>query len=215
MSDRQLTHKERGIYEDPVEIDPHLWEELASLHPDEVCVRAEVRYHKDQKCYLVPFLNKAYACCPSRRIIENIKGGHPGNISFQFYLVLLTYLLRALSLGISSSMVTGNEIKGGNFFFKGPHALFTRPLENRFGHDPKAFLDAGLLLGGKATQFGDASFRLWPLPRIPMGYILWEADEEFPARLVITFDAHIDKHFPLDVIWAMVNEVGLMLLKSV
>ena len=75
-------------------------------------------------------------------------------------------------------------------------------------------MNAGRLLGGKETDFGDASFRLWPLPRIPMGYILWRADDEFPAHLVITFDAHIEKHFPLDVVWAMVNEVGLMLLKS-
>jgi hypothetical protein len=88
-------------------------------------------------------------------------------------------------------------------------------LEKRFGHDVKAFLETGLRLGGSGTDFGDVSFLLWPLPRIPLGYILWAADEEFPARLVITFDATVDKHLPLDAIWALVNEVGRRLLKAV
>ena len=51
----------------------------------------------------------------------------------------------------------------------------------------------------------DAAFRLFVLPRIPMEFILYGADEEFPAELVITFDRVIEHHFKLDVVWALVN----------
>jgi hypothetical protein len=111
-------------------------------------------------------------------------------------------------------MVTGSEIKGGDFFFRGPHALFTRPLEKRFGHDAQTFLEVGMRLGGGETDFGDVSFRLWPLPKIPLGYILWLEDEEFPARLVVTFDGSVEQQLPLDVIWALVNQVGGALLRE-
>jgi hypothetical protein len=215
MAAEHLSDKGRGIYEDPQEIDPNLWKQLSSLEVDDVCDRASVRHSKERECYLVPFLNRVYACYPCKRFFENIEQDQSEQLSFQFYLVLITYLLRAQAIGLSGRIVTDSEIQGGDFFFRGPHALFTGPLEKRFGHDIKAFLEAGLRLGGSATDFGDVSIRLWPLPRIPLEYILWAADEEFPARLVITFDATVDKHLPLDAIWALVNEVGRRLLKAV
>ena len=43
------------------------------------------------------------------------------------------------------------------------------------------------------------------LPRVQLAYVLWVADEEFPARSQILFDASADKHFALDVVWAMCN----------
>ncbi|MEE8315119.1 MAG: DUF3786 domain-containing protein, partial [Syntrophobacteria bacterium] len=53
-----------------------------------------------------------------------------------------------------------------------------------------------------------------PLPKIPLGYILWLGDEEFPARVVVTFDGSVEQQLPLDVIWALVNQVGGALLRE-
>jgi hypothetical protein len=214
MNESDLSKKEPGIYQDPKEIDPKLWSELSSQDADGVCARASVRYDKDLDCYQIPFLQQTYACYPKSRLIECLDHNSSDNLSFQFYLVLLTYLLRAQPIGLTGRMVTGSEIKGGDFFFRGPHALFIEPLEKRFGHDAETFLEAGLRLGGAETDFGDISFRLWPLPKIPLGYILWVADEEFPAKVVVTFDASIQEHLPLDVVWAMVNLAGGELLQQ-
>jgi len=212
MSNDHLDHKERRRFVDPAEIDPRLWEELSGREVNEVCVRASVQFDRERDCYLVPFLNRTYAVLPRERRIDRRYHRGEERLSFQFYLVLLTYLLRARSLGLFGRMVTGAELRGGAFFFRGNHALFTGPLEQRFGTDSKAFLEAGLRLGGSKTDFGDVSFRLWPLPRVPLGYMLWSSDEEFPARVVVAFDASIAEHLPFDVIWALVNEVGGKLL---
>ena len=209
-----MNEKKRGIYEDPAEIDPNLWNELLSRDVSEVCVHAAVRYDQVRACYQIPFLNHTYRCYPEQRLIECLENDSAGPLSFQFYLVLLTYLLRAQPVGLTGRMVTGSEIKGGDFFFRGPHVLFTRPLEKRFGHDAQTFIETGLRLGGAETDFGDVSFRLWPLPKIPLGYILWLEDEEFPARLVVTFDSSVEQQLPLDVIWALVNLVGGAILRE-
>lgn len=214
MSASDLSKKGRGIYESPEEIDPNLWSELSSMERKEVGARASVRYDEGRDCYQIPFLHQMYACYPERRLIECIDQTGPKELTFQFYLVMLTYLLRAQPIGLAGRMVTGSEIRGGNFFFRGPHVLFTEPLEKHFGDDGQSFLEAGLRLGGGETDFGDVSFRLWPLPKIPLGYILWLGDEEFPARLVVTFDASVEEHLPLDVIWALVNLVGGALLRE-
>ena len=214
MSESDLTKKGRGIYEDPREIDPNLWKELSSLDVSEVCSRAAVKYDQGRGCYQIPFLHETYGCYPQNRLIECFDPDGSHELSFQFYLVLLTYLIRSQPIGLTGRMVTGSEIKGGDFFFRGPHVLFTRPLEKRFGQDGQTFQEIGRRLGGSETEFGDVSFRLWPLPKIPLGYILWVADEEFSARLVVTFDLSIEEHFPLDVIWALVNLVGGAMLRE-
>ena len=214
MGESDLNKEGRGIYEDPAEIDPNLWSTLSSMEVSEVCSRAAVTYDQKRGCYQIPFLQKTYGCYPHNRIIECLDNDGPQRFSFQFYLVLLTYLIRSRSIGLTGRMVTGSEIKGGDFFFRGPHLLFTRPLEERFGRDGQTFKEVGLRLGGGQTEFGDVSFRLWPLPKIPLGYILWLADEEFPARMVVTFDRSIEEHFPLDVIWALVNLVGGAILRE-
>ena len=204
----------RGIYEDPSEIDPGLWSELSSMDATEVCARGAVRYDEARGCYQIPFLHETYGCYPENRLIKCLDHEGSQRLSFQFYLVLLTYLIRSQPIGLTGRMVTGSELKGGDFFFKGPHVLFTRPLEERFGQDGQTFLEVGRALGGSQTEYGDVSFRLWPLPKIPLGYILWLADEEFPERLVLTFDSSIEEHFPLYVIWALVNLVGGTILRE-
>jgi hypothetical protein len=214
MSTSELSKKGRGIYEDPAEINPNLWSELSSMEVSEVCSRAAVRFDQERGCYQIPFLHQTYGCYPDNRLIVPLDNDGPQRLSFQFYLVLLTYLLRSRPIGLTGRMVTGSEIKGGDFFFRGPHVLFTRPLEEKFGRDAQTFKKVGLRLGGGQTEFGDVSFRLWPLPKIPLGYILWLADEEFSARLVVTFDASIEEHFPLDVVWALVNLVGGAILRE-
>ncbi|MGE5310617.1 MAG: DUF3786 domain-containing protein [Nitrospirota bacterium] len=214
MNTDHPTQKPQRRFQDPGELDPRLWEELATRDPDEICVRASVRFGRERGCYLVPFLNRRYGVFPAERLIERQDSRREEELSFQFYLVLVTYLLRAQSLALSGRMVTGAELRGGSFFFRGHHALFTEPLERRFGRDPEGFLDAGLRLGGAKTDFGDASFRLWPLSRIPLGYVLWSADDEFSARVGVVFDASVVEHLALDVIWALVNEVGRTLLNE-
>jgi hypothetical protein len=215
MSDIDPPKRGRGIYEDPGEIDPKLWEELSNRDGNETSIGAAVRMDAERGCYFIPFLAGTYLVFPRERRIEGLYHGGEEKLSFQFYLVLLIYLLRGRAIPLSGRMVTGSELRGGDLFFRGPHALFTKPLEKRFGRDPEAFLRAGLRLGGSKTDFGDVSFRLWPLPRIPLGYILWSADEEFSARVSVTFDASIAEQLPLDVTWALVNEVGRALLKRV
>jgi hypothetical protein len=54
----------------------------------------------------------------------------------------------------------------------------------------------------------DEAGRLLPFPRIPLYFLMWFADEEFPARLRVLFDRSIERFLPADAIWALVNRVA-------
>ena len=45
---------------------------------------------------------------------------------------------------------------------------------------------------------GDASFILPAMPRIPLQYILWEGDDEFPPSVQLLFDSSVDRYLPLE-----------------
>lgn len=191
------------------EISSEYWDELASLSSEDVCTRTLATYDDNEEAYRVPFLERTYCVYPFRKAINltdqapESKLRHP-EISFLEALILIVYLIRAQDSPLSGKQITEREIPGGDQFFQGPHELAREPILERYGKDPGAFLQAGLALQGKRLQDGDASFKLQALPRVPLEYILWAHDEEFPARLTIVFDASVSVHLPLDVIWALV-----------
>ena len=195
-------------YVDPAGVDPLLWEQLQEADPATVCRNAQVRYDAEAFAYLVTFLNSDYRCLPHQRSIEavhSIPGREP---SFEFYLVMLHYLLEAQPIGIAGEWISEKDIPGGTLFFQGPHQFPTEPLLKSFGNHPDLFSEAAKKLGGTQVDAGDMAFRLWALPCVPLLFILWVGDEEFEPALHIRFDSTINRHLRgLDVILALVNVV--------
>src|SRR4030043_2395971 len=202
-----------SLFRESRHIPEHYWQELQALDPQEVCQRAVVSFHPEQG-YRIPFLKRIYFCRAGENRIRR-EDDPEKNLSFQEYLILLVYLIQAQNIPIVEKKIHEREIPGGELFFRGPHALLKEPLEKKFGKDPKGFLQTALSLGGRETGLGDASFELLVLPRIPVEYILYVEDEEFPSQITINFDSSIHRHLPLDVIWAMINLTGWRLLLNV
>ncbi len=201
-----------SLYREADKIPQEYWEELNRQSPEEVC-RRSLATHDPDAGYVLPFLGDRLYCRPDTRQIH-WERGREGSPSFQAALVSLLYLLRAREIPLSGVKVNEKELNGGALFFRGPHALSKEPLEKRFARDPQGFSQAGLALGGIATPGGDGAFELRALPRIPLEYILYAQDDEFPAQLIITFDRTIDRHLPLDVIWALVNITTRSIMKA-
>lgn len=192
------------------EIDAGYWEELIALDPAEVCRRSLSQYDPEEEAYRVPMLRQEYTIHPFRRVItrERLPAARAhrfGDILFAEALVLIIYLLRAREIPLAGKLQTEKELPGGETFFRGPHELARGPVLKHFGRNPEAFREAAAALGGQRLDFGDASFRFQALPRVPLDYILWAEDEEFPARLTIAFDSTVSDHLPLDVVWALVH----------
>ena len=74
----------------------------------------------------------------------------------------------------------------------------TDPLERRFGNSAKGFRGAGLKLGGEPLDVGDGSFVVSVLPRVPLEFVFWEGDDEFPPKIQLLFDAAIDHYLSLE-----------------
>jgi hypothetical protein len=196
------------------ELDPDYWQRLIFSDPEDVCRRAMVSFNKEHEAYTLRFLGQTYKVYPYLRKLARA-GKREANapyrrerIPFGEALVLLNYLLRAKEVPLFERWVTEKDLPGGALFFRGPRKLPTEPVLERYGRDPEGLLEAGRLFGAESLRAGDAALRLQVLPRVPLNYVLWREDEEFPPRLTVAFDASLTEHFPLDVVWALVHVVS-------
>lgn len=197
-------------------IDAFYWEKLSRLHPTDVCNRSEAIYNPARAGFVLPVYNGRYLILPNTREILRVEPNDRAieeDLSHFFHLMIFAYLIEAKEIKPSHTWVSEKDLKGGATFFRGPHSLDVSALEQRYGRDPEAFLQAGRKLGGSEILYGDRSFALEVFPKVPLAYVLWKGDEEFPPRIGVLFDSTIQDHFTLDVVWCMVAETSRRLVE--
>ncbi len=198
-------------------VDSFHWEKLFSLHPTDVCNRTEAVYQPTHEGYLLGVYHLRYLILPKiRKILRLEWNDKPVEEEIRpfFSLMVLVYLTEAKGVKPTHSWVSEKDLVGGSTFFRGPHQLPVKDLEDLYGRDPDAFLKAGRRLGGSEILYGDKGFALDVLPKVPLAYMLWKGDEEFSPRVGVLFDSTIQSHLPLDIIWCMVSETSYRLTVS-
>ncbi len=119
-------------------------------------------------------------------------------VSLVTRILLLHYLIRADGNPLSRKWVAYKDIPGGLLYAGVFARRVTEPLQRRFGKSAGLFREAGIQLGGEPVEIGDASFVLRAFPRVPLQYVLWEGDEEFPPSVQLLFDASVDHYLALE-----------------
>jgi hypothetical protein len=199
-------------------IDPFHWDRLLKLHPTDVCNRTEAVYHPSREGFVLPVYNLRYLILPKEKKILRMEWNdkpveealHP-----RFYLMVLVYLNEAKDTKPTHTWISEKDLKGGSTFFRGPHRLEVEELIDFFGKDPEVFLKTGKKLGGSEILYGDKGFALEVFPKVPLAYILWRGDAEFPPKISVLFDSTIEFHLPLDIIWCMVGETSRRLAEQI
>ena len=85
---------------------------------------------------------------------------------------------------------------------KGTHVLPLDRIAKKYGSDIPAFLKRSRPFGGEELNYGDASLRFFPFPRVPVIIILWGNDGEFSSRSSLLLDSTCEVHLPLDIVWS-------------
>ena len=119
-------------------------------------------------------------------------------VSLVTRILLLHYLIRADGNPLTGKWVAYKDIPGG-FLYAGVFSRrVTEPLQRRFGKSAKSFKETGIQSRGESVEIGDASFILHAFPCVPLQYVLWEGDEEFPPSVQLLFDASVDHYLTLE-----------------
>lgn len=180
------------------------WEDLRTRPIEEVLARDGVRIAADGRSYEVDFLWSIYRVdAVGRRIVEAFPTSDR-QLSEEFQILLIRYLVAPNTAKVEGIEISEKDLPGGVTFFQGPHALHVKPIKRLFGADPDGFERRGRELGAVSVPYGDRAMRFYPFPQIPVTYILWREDDEFPASVSVMFDRSIARWFELDMIFTLV-----------
>jgi len=159
--------------------------------------KAGAGYEKDREGeeILVSFFSEPYTIhfpqvefsCPGKR-----------TVSLVVRVLLLHHLLHADGNPVTGKWVAYKDIPGGLLYAGVFARRVTEPLVRRFGRSAKLFGEVGARFGGGPAGVGDASFYLQAFPRVPLQYVLWEGDDEFPPSVQLLFDSSVVHYLPLE-----------------
>jgi hypothetical protein len=191
------------------------WRVLSDLEPEDVCNRASVLYDGESDSYLLKSFGFDLSISPSKRELKSLseKGEvFTKRLSYFFTISTISYLVNAKDIPLSGRLIKPENIKGGEFFFKGTHVLPLDKVAEKYRSDRKGFIMKGNEFDGKILDFGDTSIEFLPMPRIPVTLILWLSDEEFPARADFLLDSTCEIQLPLDILWSVAMMSVLVML---
>lgn len=192
-----------------------LWEKLVELDPKTVAHNAQCAHCDKSGCFAISLLNRRYEVCPEERTIfpENMPTCKQAGFIEQ--LCILAYLINIKDFPLCPEVVSPEKLEGGQFFFRGPHELPTKKLEDVFGRTPERLFEASSSLETEQCDYGDASIQISVLPKFPVVIVIWAEDEEFPARASFLFNRSISGQIPLDAVWATVNLTADTIMQAV
>ena len=191
------------------------WTLLTDKEPGMICMLAEVQHDFTANKFTIQSFGQEIFVDPTNYTItsytalgEKLLHG----LGHFFDLAILWYLGRAKNVPLSGRLISPTSLSGGEIFQRGTHVLPLDRLAGRYANDFESFYKMGLELGGQQLEHGDASVRLHPFPRVPVTFILWKGDDEFPARADMFFDTTCEQHLPTDVIWSTAMTSVLIML---
>jgi hypothetical protein len=179
-----------------------LWKKLEALDPVQTAIRAGCEYLPETSAFNITLLNCPFEIYPQEKKIVSL-GDMPAGFLEQ--LCLLAYLIDAKDLPTAGKLVKAESLPGGQFFFRGPHELPLKKLQDAFGAKAELMLKAAEAVNAEICDFGDASVKVQVLPRVPIVFVIWAGDDEFPARASILFDQTAADQLPLDALMVAVN----------
>ena len=169
---------------------------LAGADPRHVCLNSGVIYNREQDSYILPYLNRRYLVNHSSGEVKNMADG--SGVSPHMQIMFLHYLSRADGTPLRNEWITFKELSGGEIYREPFRKRAISPLLQYFGNKPDRFMEVGLSLGGERYTYGDISLLMRPFPRVPLVFVLWQGDEEFPASANILYDATANLYLPTE-----------------
>ncbi len=193
------------LYNRCAAVNEEFWQDLRSADREDIARRTGIR--RQQNVFRFPYFNQeAVVDLDQQRVFRAAApAAEPG---FRLCLITLLYLLY-VDTAVLGPPLSPLELPGATTFFqsRGPHAIPSAPLEERFGRHLTGFLKVGRLLGAERRANGDGALAFQVFPRLTVEVILWKADEEFPAQLTFTVPSLLERFWQLDAVLGLMGLV--------
>jgi len=203
MESTSLSPDENPAYGNWQTLGSHYWNNLKSI--DRLAFKSVgLNITADDGSFTLPFLGKTLII---QSDIRQMSWKEITRIpTFQEGLIALSYLISFKPISLSEKWVVPSELPGGRTFFGvGSHPPETKTILNLWDTRHPAFLAVTSRLRGSTILSGDEGIQIPCLPLLPIRYVFWKGDEQFPSSATLLVNATAHLLLPLDVLWALIN----------
>ena len=189
-------------------------EQLAKLNDiEEQCLKSSAQFLliDSQKVIIVEYLNQSYLITlPDIKISLT---DSEGEVPLKDKILILHYLTQAKGTPPSNKAITYKELPEGANYFPTFSKRAIKPLLDYFGNQPHLLVETAAKLGGHKADYGDAAVTINAFSRVPITFVLWRGDEEFPADGNIIFDSTVSDYLSTEDINVLCEAIAWRLVK--
>jgi hypothetical protein len=128
-------------------------------------------------------------------------------------ILLLHYITQAKGTPIANKSIAYKELPEGVSYFRTFHKRAIKPLVDHFGRQPAKLIEAAKELGGYKADYGDVAVTINAFKRVPITFVLWRDDEEFPPDGSILFDATVSDYLSIEDINVLCEKIAWKLVR--
>lgn len=189
-------------------------EQLAKLNDlEQQCQKSGAQYLMidSQRVIIVKYLNQSY-----RITLPDIKislTSSKEEVPLKDKILILHYLTQAKGTQISNKLVTYKELPEGANYLPTFSKRAIKPLVDYFGKQPHLLVDIATKLGGQKADYGDVAVTINAFSRVPITFVLWQGNEEFPPNGNIIFDSSISDYLTTEDINVLCEAIAWRLVK--
>jgi hypothetical protein len=161
------------------------WDDLRHLNTPETCHLAGVPPPDSKGHVWVPLLSENYAVHVEEELVL-LNGTEPARPDKG--LIVLHYLIGAMSMEPTGNLVSFRELQGGDVYWKAYEGRSISRLQDFFGERPEALHEAVKGMEHKKAAMGDVGYVITALPKVPVTVAVWASDDELPASANVLWD---------------------------
>jgi hypothetical protein len=129
-------------------------------------------------------------------------------------ILLLHYLVQAKGTTLANKSIAYKELPEGTVYFRTFHKRAIKPLIDNFGSQPKKLLGVAKGLGGVKADYGDVAVTINAFKYVPITFVLWKGDEEFPPDGSILFDATVSDYLSIEDVNVLSERIAWKLVRA-
>jgi hypothetical protein len=188
-------------------------EQLATSDIEQLCLKSgtKCKVIDSQKVIIVEYLNQSYQVQVPDGKISLLGSG--GEVPIRDRILILHYLTQARGTPTSNKAITYKELPEGVNYFPTFFKRAIKPVVDHFGNEPQQLLNIAATLGGHKADYGDVAVTINAFSRVPITFVLWRGDDEFPPDGNIIFDANISDYLSTEDINVLCEIIAWRMVK--
>lgn len=173
---------------------------------------AEYKIIDTQPIITLDYLNQSYRI--SLPDIDISLTGSDEEVALKDKILLLHYLTQAKGKPLANKSIAYKELPDGVGYFRTFHKRAIKPLVDNFSGQPEKLIEAAREIGGIKAAVGDVAVTINAFKKVPITFVLWKGDDEFPPDGNILFDATVSDHLTIEDVNVLSERIAWKLVRA-